>query len=66
MSLKPALHPSFTFDRHDEVMKAATAPRPIVCCDDCGQVFEVFSDLSKAAACIGGRPHRHVRLQRAA
>ena len=47
-------------------MNAALAPRPIVRCDDCGQVFEVFSDLSKAAACIGGRPHRHVRLQRAA
>ena len=47
-------------------MNAAIAPRPIVRCDDCGQVFEVFSDLSKAAACIGGRPHHHVRLQRAA
>jgi len=47
-------------------MKSVSPPRPVVQCDDCHQVFELFSDLSKAAACVDGRRHRHVRIQRAA
>lgn len=60
------LHHCFTCGVHDEVMKSGTASRPVVRCDDCEQVFELFADLSKVATCLDGRAHRAVRIQPAA
>ena len=47
-------------------MKSDTAPGPLVRCEDCKQVFELFSDLANATKCVDGRSHRAVRIERAA
>ncbi len=31
-------------------------------CNDCRAEFELFADLRQAVACLGGRPHRAIRL----
>ena len=36
--------------------------RARVRCDDCRAEFELFADLRQVVACLGGRPHRAIRL----